>query len=115
MSTDNFARPAHQPWSPTHRVTIASSPSLSQQSLLIMRTPDGCGHSRFEWTQNLPPSFRQNSQGSWQYIGWSETDAPLAGARIDVQPLDSASPAMPATPITPGIPGSPGNDFSHAA
>ncbi len=75
-----------------------------------MRTPDGCGYSRFEWTQNLPPSFRQDSQGSWRYIGWSETDSPLSGARIDVQLLDIASPS--ASPITPGIPG---NDYSHAA
>jgi hypothetical protein len=109
-STSHTTSNANQPWSPTHRVTIASSPSLSQQSLLIMRTSDGCGHSRFEWTQSLPPSFRQDPQGSWRYIGWSETDAPLAGARIDVQPLDSASPS--ASPI---IPGSPGNDYSHAA
>ena len=110
-ATSTGTNPANQPWSPTHRVTIASAPSLSQQSMLIMRTTDGCGHSRFEWTQNLPPSFRQDSLGSWRYIGWSETDTPVAGARIDVQPLTSS----PVVPPLPSSPGNPGNDFSHAA
>lgn len=76
-----------RPWSATHRVLIETRQGQLLQSVLVMRTDDGCGHTRFEWSQNLPASYRQSNDGSWQYIGYSETDLPMEGARIRAEAL----------------------------